>query len=145
MNIDGSKVINSSSIPVTVRVVLKQFIRLATTGRFHCGTEGIQRFEIGEKSIQAGSTGTLDGLTLIIPPVPPSFFGAQGSFCAQREPLIFSYALSLQAKAKSACPYSKLEVLRVMAPYCSDPENKEKLLDHLYKFEREEASKYFRS
>ena len=345
LNIDGSKVINSSSIPVTVRVVLKQFIRLSTTGRFCIATEGIERFEIGEKLIQAGSSETLDGLTLIIPPVPPSFFGAQGSFCAKREPLIFSYCLSLQAKAKSghkvqvnmpilisalpakadapsgydgisaihdpfeiasyavtddspcdtvnlvtgfedtnqaaivpsatgsaniydhedggssennyeyspqvvtfpslaisneetnasipvsvstnevshetaynklmekisneydirlavdawvkefpmaaknltpeqvagvlkkvifsleqaavareltcgigqrlttahidaamqACPYSKLEVLRVMAPYCSDPENKEKLLDHLYKFEREEASKYFRS
>ncbi len=101
LNIDGSKVINSSSIPVTVRVVLKQFIRLATTGRIHRETGGTQKFEIGAKVIQAGSSETLDGLTLIVPPVPPSFFGAQGSSCAKREPLLFSYALSLQAKAQS--------------------------------------------
>ena len=46
-------------------------------------------------------------------------------------------------KAIDACPYSKVELVRVMAPYVSDPGNKGIVLEQLYSFERGEASKMF--
>mmetsp|Transcript_15934 Transcript_15934/g.23130 ORF Transcript_15934/g.23130 Transcript_15934/m.23130 type:complete len:243 (+) Transcript_15934:357-1085(+) len=46
-------------------------------------------------------------------------------------------------KAFDTCPYSKIELVRVMGPYVSDPENKGLVLEQLHLFEREEASKMF--
>lgn len=42
-----------------------------------------------------------------------------------------------------ACPFSKMEIVRVMAPFVSDPQNKDAVLEKLYSFEREEASNLF--
>jgi hypothetical protein len=101
LQLTGSEVMNSSSIPVTVRVVLRQTTQLATTGRFECRTEGSQRFEIASRVVDAGASVRLDDMNAVVPAVPPSFFGANGSSTARRDPLTFTYELSLQAKASS--------------------------------------------
>lgn len=101
LQLSGSEVTNSSSIPVTVRIVLRQTIQLATTTKYECKTEGSQKFEIASTLVDAGASSRLDDLKAIIPALPPSFFGARGSSNARREPLTFTYELSLQAKASS--------------------------------------------
>lgn len=101
LQLSGSEVMNSSSIPVTVRVVLRQTTQLATTGRSNGRTEGSRRFEITSRVVDAGASVRLDDMNAVVPAVPPSFFGANGSSTARRDPLTFTYELSLQAKASS--------------------------------------------
>ena len=45
--------------------------------------------------------------------------------------------------AMEACPFSKPTLVTTMAPYVSDPENKEIVLSELYSYERGEAEKAF--
>jgi hypothetical protein len=102
IDLRGSKVSNESSIPVTMQLVLRQHIQLSTTGAYAITTHGCQRFHLAETQIAPGSSFDLDELIkATVPAVPPSFFGAQGLSSAKREPLTFTYELSLQAKAKS--------------------------------------------
>lgn len=96
-----SKVFNMSTISVYVRVVLKQIIELQTTGKLSNSTRGEQKYTLDSKSLGPGKEVTLEDFKLAIPAVPPSFFGAKGSIAAKREPLRFTYELSLQAKAQS--------------------------------------------
>jgi len=42
-----------------------------------------------------------------------------------------------------ACPFSKADLAKTMAPYVSDPENKESILSQLYSFEKDDVSKMF--
>lgn len=101
IRLHGSQVLNASTIPVTVQVVLRQHIQLSTTGVHAITTRGCQRFHLAQKEIGPESSLYLDELLPVVPAVPPSFFGAQGLSTARREPLIYTYELSLQAKAKS--------------------------------------------
>ena len=102
-NIDltGSEVVNDSTLDINVRVVLRQNIQLSTTGKFDTRTSGSQRFYIVEQGIAPQSSLRLDTLKASMPAVSPSFFGAKGLSTARREPLTFTYELSLQAKASS--------------------------------------------
>lgn len=45
--------------------------------------------------------------------------------------------------AMEACPFSKLMLVTTMAPYVSDPENKEVVLSQLYSYERNDAARAF--
>lgn len=101
LELSGSEVTNSSSIPVTAHIVLRQTIQLATTTKYDRKTKGSQKFEIASKVIDSGASVPLDDLKAIVPAIPPSFFGARGSSNARREPLTFTYELSLQVKASS--------------------------------------------
>jgi hypothetical protein len=101
LQLTGSQVVNSSSISVTVRIVIRQTIKLATTGSREVTHYGSQRFEIGSKELDPGSSIGLDDFQAVVPALPPSFFGARGSATARREPLIFTYELSLQAEASA--------------------------------------------
>ena len=101
LQLTGSQVVNSSSISITVRIVIRQIIQLATTGSYAKTTNGSQRFEIGSKEVSPSSSIGLDDFQAVVPALPPSFFGARGSSTARREPLTFTYELSLQAKASS--------------------------------------------
>jgi hypothetical protein len=102
-NIDltGSKVVNDSTIGITVMVVLRQSIKLSTTGKFEVNRCEADKFYLAETTILPQSTFFLDDLNASVPAVPPSFFGANGLSSARREPLMFTYELSLQAKADS--------------------------------------------
>ena len=42
-----------------------------------------------------------------------------------------------------SCPFSKVEIVRAMAPFVSDPQNKDTILSQLYSFEKEEVSQCF--
>ena len=101
VNLRGSTILNNSSILISARIVLRQHIQLTTTDRYHHTHNGTQRFELGSVSVEPGAQAHLSNLTLKVPAVPPSFFGSQGSSTAYSEPLIFTYELSLQAKAGS--------------------------------------------
>jgi hypothetical protein len=102
IDLQGSKVVNDSTIPVTMQLVLRQHIQLSTTGVYAFSTHGCERFHLAERETAPGTSFYLDELlNATIPAVPPSFFGAQGLASAKREPLTFTYDLSLQAKAKS--------------------------------------------
>ncbi len=101
IDLSGSTMCNNSELPVTVRVVLRQHVRIQTTGYSRHETGTINRFELWNTHANAGESVKLDDTPMMIPAVHPSFFGANGSAVARREPLIISYDLSLQAKAKS--------------------------------------------
>ena len=102
LQLTGSQVMNSSSISVSVRVIIRQTIQLATTGAYDENTQkGYQKFEMGSKEVGPGSSIGLDEFHAVVPALPPSFFGARGSSTATQEPLTFTYELSLQAKASS--------------------------------------------
>jgi hypothetical protein len=98
----NSEIVNNSSIHLRARVVLRQQVVLSTTSRsmeFRFHTEN--RLQLGHKMIAPKSEFSLDDMKIIIPAVPPSFFGAKGSTTAFREPLTYTYSLSLQGKAES--------------------------------------------
>lgn len=101
VDLSGSAVLNNSTIPVTARIVLRQHIILSTTDKYERDTRVDHRIELGAKLVDPGVDAALDDLALTIPAVPPSFFGAKGSVAARREPLVYTYELSLQAKASS--------------------------------------------
>ena len=100
LQLTGSQVVNSSSISIILRIVIRQIIQL-TTGLNAYTTRGSQRFAIGAKEVSPGTSINLDDFQAIVPALPPSFFGARGSSTARREPLTFTYELSLQARAYS--------------------------------------------
>jgi hypothetical protein len=102
VDLANSEIFNNSSIHVRARVVLHQHIALSTTSkalerRFHAK----HRLQLGHKIVAPHSEVNLDDLKIIIPAVPPSFFGSKGSAIAFREPLMYTYVLSLQGKAES--------------------------------------------
>ena len=103
IDMDGSQVTNDSTLQITVRAVLKQEVKLSTTGIIQRSTSGIYRFPLFEASCAPQSSFVLHGLGANIPALPPSFFGAKGLTAAGNpaEPLTFTYLLSVQAKAKS--------------------------------------------
>ena len=101
VNLSGSYLDNDSTIPVNVRVVLRQMNQLSTTGTFETTETGIDRIELASEEVEPQSSTSLENLLVTIPAVPPSFFGARGLEDALREPLLFTYVLSLQGKATS--------------------------------------------
>lgn len=102
VDLRNSALLNNSSIAVRARVLLRQHIVLSTTRRGVPTTLNVMhRFQLSSKLVPPGSEVSLDELKITIPAVPPSFFGSKGSSVAFREPLIYSYTLSVHGKAES--------------------------------------------
>jgi hypothetical protein len=101
VRLNGSTLENDSTIPVTARIVLRQIVRLCTTGAVHNTHEKVFRFELGSIEVEPQSSAQLENLKVVIPAVSPSFFGAKGLVTSKREALTFTYVLSLQGKATS--------------------------------------------
>ena len=98
----GSKVINNCTIPVEARIVIRQIIMLSTTSGLST-EECTHRIEVDSTFVEPQASSQLESFNITIPALPPSFFGARGLLARNKDvqPLTFSYALSLQAKAKS--------------------------------------------
>jgi hypothetical protein len=96
-----SAILNNSSIAVRARVVLRQHITLSTTTQTKRTLNVMHRFHLRSKIVAPRSEVGLDELKIIIPAIPPSFFGSKGTSVAFREPLMYSYTLSVQGKAES--------------------------------------------
>jgi len=99
--LSGSEVMNDSTMNCTWQIVLRQDIKISTSGRLASSKNGYEKFTLLEKGVASQSHLRLDDLKAKIPAVPPSFFGANGLSVARREPLRFSYKLVLQVKAPS--------------------------------------------
>lgn len=102
IDLNGSEVINDSTIPVEARVVIRQIILLTTTSGL-AKREYTHRIEVDNTIVEPQTSSQLESLNITVPALPPSFFGARGLLANNKEvqPLTFSYELSLQAKAKS--------------------------------------------
>lgn len=99
------EVVNDSSIPVEARVVLKQHIKLQTTGSWDVAHTGQQKFRLYTIECEAHSTRQLGDLPVQIPAVPPSFYGSKGMF-VRRDPLTYHYTISLEGASKGGSKVS---------------------------------------
>ena len=102
IDLSGSKVINNSTIPVEARIVIRQIIMLSTDSGLST-RECTHCIELDNTFVEPQASSQLESLNITVPALPPSFFGARGLLARNKDvqPLTFSYALSLQAKAKS--------------------------------------------
>lgn len=101
-----ASLLNDASSPLVVTVALVRWALLSTTQKkFHHQQMFKTAIPIYQESVDAGGAWTFDGVrrNMRFPPAYPSFFGASGIATASREPVTFTYALSVTVAPPGMC------------------------------------------